>query len=791
MKATDTLVLPADLLLLRPDQLGSDVEHRLGAGGDEIVVTRPHSRARSLVVDASAAAFLEQFREPSTIVDAVVRHARATGEKPAAVLDAAVPLLARLRHGRFVSVLGERDAAEIQPQFAVGASILGLEIVRCVHLFENIEVYEALDGSRTVALKILRPGAGADSREMVEREAAILTLLGGSVGPELLSAGRLGSRSYEIQAWIDGVSVTRAAARLRSRGPLSSELLALARRVITAYAELHGRGVIHGDVHPSNVRVRSDGVVFLLDFGLAVAEAASHLPAARRGGLADYFEPEYCVALLAESIVPAATIKSDQFGLGSLVYLMLTGHPRQELSLDRDAWLHQVVEGGMLPFNARGLRPLPNLEAVLRSSLAPDPGARFADTDAMLEAFNAASSMPSAEASRPAGDRFVEDLVQRYAPRGLPPIDAIDRIRAPRCSINYGAAGVAWFLYRLACARGEARLLAAADVWTTRAHARVRDPDAFASPEIGITNQAVGVMSPFHYVGGLHLIDALVGGAMGDNHRANRSAAEFVAACSELGGNPDLTLGWSSVLLGCATLLEGMPVHDAINRLPVLELGQRAHASVVAWLADHSPGDGHLRWYGIAHGWAGLLFALLRWSQASGVPLPGVAAASFDALVAVARNRRGTAWWPVDRKADGHDSEPQSGWCHGSAGYVLLWTLAEQVLGSGYIELAEGAARHLAENIGRDGNRNASLCCGFAGQAYGLLSLYKATGEQSWRELAVRASGLALRDAPRSSRPDSLYKGDVGIAALIADLDRPAFASMPLFEAEPWGSRSP
>lgn len=789
MKATDRLVLPLDLVFLKPRDLGPELERRLGADDDEVVITRPHSRARSMVVDAGAAAFLEQFRAPSTVVEAVVRHAQATGEAPEALLDAAAPLLARLRHQRFVAVLGELDGDGIKARFAGGTSVVGLEIVRCVHLFENVEVYEALDGSRRVALKILRPEASADSHEMFERETSILASLAGHVAPQLLSSGRLESMPYAVQAWVDGVSVTHAAARLRAKGAVSKDLLALATRVVAAYVELHGRGVVHGDVHPSNVRVRPDGGVCLLDFGLSISATAAHLPQARRGGLAEYFEPEYCAALLDGSTIPAATIKSDQFALASLVYLMLTGQHRQELSLNREIWLKQVIEDETLPFVARGLRPWPALEQVLRQALAPDPAARFADTASLLEALTAASAEPPAATRRPAEDDFVAHTVERFTPDGLPRADAIDQIRAPRSSINYGAAGIAWFLCRLACVRGEARLLAAADVWTARAHARATDHEAFASREIGITPAAIGTMSPFHNVSGLHLVDALVAGAMGDTRRANRSTAEFSAACSELGTNPDLTLGWSSILLGCATLLEGLPVHDAINRLPVLELGERARASVASWLDGHSPGDDQLHWYGIAHGWAGLLFALLRWTQASGAPLPPSATASFDALAAVGRERSGMMWWPVDRNANGEDSGPQTGWCHGSAGYVLLWTLAEQVLKRGYLELAEGAARHLADRLGRDGNANASLCCGFAGQGYGLLALFRMTGDMAWRDLAVAASDLAVKYAPGSSRRDSLYKGDVGIAALLVDLDRPDFASMPLFEAEPWGIR--
>ena len=70
-----------------------------------------------------------------------------------------------------------------------------------------------------------------------------------------------------------------------------------------------------------------------------------------------------------------------------------------------------------------------------------------------------------------------------------------------------------------------------------------------------------------------------------------------------------------------------------------------------------------------------------------------------------------------------------SGWCNGSAGFVFLWTLAHKMLGKAeYGVLAEQAGLDAWESDGQIGN----LCCGYGGQAYALLNLYKHTGDQRW-----------------------------------------------------------
>ena len=152
---------------------------------------------------------------------------------------------------------------------------------------------------------------------------------------------------------------------------------------------------------------------------------------------------------------------------------------------------------------------------------------------------------------------------------------------------------------------------------------------------------------------------------------------------------------------------------------------------------------------------------------------------------------RGLRWqWDLTRSAN-QPGGYMPGWCNGSTGYVFLWTLAHKLLGdSKYLEWAEGAAWNAAEVPSPIGN----LCCGMAGQAYALLNLYRHTGETAWLSRARDAARYAVvatneartrKDYEQFAlRPESLYKGELGIAVLAADLDRPEHARMPLFEVD-------
>ena len=94
-----------------------------------------------------------------------------------------------------------------------------------------------------------------------------------------------------------------------------------------------------------------------------------------------------------------------------------------------------------------------------------------------------------------------------------------------------------------------------------------------------------------------------------------------------------------------------------------------------------------------------------------------------------------------------------------------------------------GAARSaLAANSNID-----HLCCGLAGRAYSLLALYRETEDSFWFDGAWALAGRAMSArAAENQRRLSLYKGQMGVAVLLAGLSVSEHAAMPFFEPEGW-----
>jgi serine/threonine-protein kinase len=243
------------------------------------------------------------------------------------------------------------------------------------------------------------------------------------------------------------------------------------------------------------------------------------------------------------------------------------------------------------------------------------------------------------------------------------------------------------------------------------------------------------------------------------------------------------------MLIGCAMLLDTAPPY--LESDPLLALGQRLLESIWSRLDEQPPlmNSVSMTTLGAAHGWCGYLFATMRWCEASGTPMPAGLIERLQQLAELGQHAGRSMSWP--RKIPDVASNPilSASWCNGAAGYVHLWTMAYRMFGpdARFERLARRAAWHAYE---ASPDAPGDLCCGLAGRAYALLSLYRFTGEVAWLE---RARLLSKRAAASHGIPphrlNSLFHGDIGIAMLAADLDSPEFACMPFFEDEHWRKR--
>jgi len=194
------------------------------------------------------------------------------------------------------------------------------------------EVYRARDTklNRDVAIKVLPDAVGADPDRLArfEREAQALASLN---HPNIAAVYAVEGRAIVMEL----VAGEDLSARI-ARGPIAlAEALPLARQIADALAAAHEAGIVHRDLKPANIKVKDDGTVKVLDFGLAKALApdganataeAMNSPtltarATQMGtilGTAAYMAPEQAKGKIVDK-------RADIWAFGVVLYEMLTG----------------------------------------------------------------------------------------------------------------------------------------------------------------------------------------------------------------------------------------------------------------------------------------------------------------------------------------------------------------------------------------------------------------------------------------------------------------------------------
>ncbi len=199
------------------------------------------------------------------------------------------------------------------------------------------QVYRATDTKlkRQVAIKILPPSVAADHDRLArfEREAEVLASLNHPNIAGIYGLEESGGATALVMELVEGDDLSQRIAR--GAIPID-EALPIARQIAEALEAAHEQGIIHRDLKPANVKVRADGVVKVLDFGLAKAlepVSAGSTDAAtsptitspammtRIGvilGTADYMAPEQAKGRVADK-------RCDVWAFGCVLYEMLEG----------------------------------------------------------------------------------------------------------------------------------------------------------------------------------------------------------------------------------------------------------------------------------------------------------------------------------------------------------------------------------------------------------------------------------------------------------------------------------
>ncbi len=273
--------------------------------------------------------------------------------------------------GSFLASLPENSdpVAEVSPE--IGRRIGQYQVLSPLGAGAMGDVYLAWDTrlARQVAVKVL-PARFASDRERVSRfikEAKAASALNHPNLVTIFDGGEFEGRWFIATEFIEGVTLRQ---RLAGRKLELAEAVDIAAQCAAGLTAAHNAGVSHRDIKPENIMLRPDGLVKILDFGLARVvgslqdAGATETKAGAILGTPRYMSPEQARGGKSDE-------SSDIFALGAVLYEMATGRPAFPGATTAD------VLAALLRVEPDRKGVPPEIEAILAKALSKERAGRY------------------------------------------------------------------------------------------------------------------------------------------------------------------------------------------------------------------------------------------------------------------------------------------------------------------------------------------------------------------------------------------------------------------------------
>ncbi len=241
------------------------------------------------------------------------------------------------------------------------------------------QVYLARDArlKRQVAVKILSPQLTQNEQALrrFEHEAQSASALN---HPNILTIFEFGESNgihFMVSELVEGQTLRQ---RLAARNLGVPEALDIASQIAGALCVAHEAGIIHRDIKPENIIIRPDGLVKLLDFGIAKL-AENHVLHRTRGsdltiaglvmGTLKYMSPEQARGITIDR-------RTDIYSLGAVLYEMLAGREPFQGETTSDL-IAEILKSDPPPLEGPAPNVYPELQSILSKAMCKDRSARY------------------------------------------------------------------------------------------------------------------------------------------------------------------------------------------------------------------------------------------------------------------------------------------------------------------------------------------------------------------------------------------------------------------------------
>jgi len=277
-----------------------------------------------------------------------------------------------------LSLAAEMFAQKDRQPTLVGKEISHYKIIRLLGAGGMGEVYLAEDTKlhRQIALKVLTAYFETDVERIrrFEKEARAVSALNHPNIITIYAIEETETGNFIATEFVEGQTLREL---MVERSLSWQEAVKIAIQITGALKTAHSVGIIHRDIKPANIMVRRDGIVKVLDFGLAKltgpksgdAETREHTAPHRLLGTINYMSPEQVLGELVDA-------RTDIFSFGVVLYEMLSGE--MPFAGPSDAAVYNATINKVLPPLRKSNNAIPEeLDQIVQSALAKDREHRY------------------------------------------------------------------------------------------------------------------------------------------------------------------------------------------------------------------------------------------------------------------------------------------------------------------------------------------------------------------------------------------------------------------------------
>jgi eukaryotic-like serine/threonine-protein kinase len=351
---------------------------------------------RDFLINDSIKHFLDKFQTPKTLDEVVLEFEKEFDHSSENLKNHCSGIFKiSLKKGFLIPEAKQESITSIDPFFGPEDQIGEYKVISAISNKKMVDIYKVLHlpTNEIRVIKLLNSKKATDEKSynkelgFFRMEKSLLEKgIGISAIYQLFDYQEQEQFAYMVLELVNGMGIPRF---FRKSEPLSAQQeFKLINNVLRGFGDLHKGGIIHGDVHPSNILVSEDLQVKIIDLGMSIDAANSGNEIVKVGGVLYYLPPERINPISIDKFSYRPDFLSDVYQIGMIVYFTLyrkvpfTGFIWEELS--------EQIQTKDLDFSAQtawGRAISSEFKELIKNCTSKIPTERYSTAEAIYQDF--------------------------------------------------------------------------------------------------------------------------------------------------------------------------------------------------------------------------------------------------------------------------------------------------------------------------------------------------------------------------------------------------------------------